>query len=384
MKQYSYQYSSLQEKYGAFTYPCVRVLIAGSDFAENKGELVLSDLEVELSCGYEASIVTFTCYNCYNIENEKYNFDSFKKYVYLGSDVSVLLGYGNEVTEVFRGFISQVRFVSTQGDPHHIEVMCMDIKGMMMANCYAKQMTSSSYGEAIKEIFNKPAYQKMLSMGIYTALKVTDTPDKASGQDSKATSDSIEMVSESDYEFIVKAAKRFNYEFYIDVGTIVYRRAKETAADCIIRISPKEGLLNYEIGYDITGLVKSVEVRAVNAGNGKLVLADQKLSNTISKGNKAKSLIAQSRKVYVDAGSKTKEQAQLRANTLMEDLSYRFGSIECECVGMPELKPGEYLDIAGLGIPADNRFYITNVKHSVSDERGYQIHLTGKAATLQK
>jgi len=242
-------------------------------------------------------------------------------------------------------------------------------------------LTSASYGEAVKEVFHGAVYQKMQSMGIITGTKIEDTPDKTA--DSGVTSYTVEMVSESDYEFVVKAAKKFNYEFYIDNGTICFRKAKGEQLDCLMEIGLDRGLIFYRIGYDITGLVKSVEVRGMDTAKGVVVSAKSKASNKISVGNKAKSLISQTQKIYIDANSVTKKTAEQRADAIMEDIAYRFGNLECECIGIPEIKPGYFIEIADLGKPAENKFYVTNVRHVMTDQGGYRTMITGKAATLK-
>lgn len=381
MAMTTHNYDNLKSKYGEFSYPMVKLIIGGKNFAGNNSQLVLSDLEVDLSVGTEASIVTFCIYNSFDGESNAYLFDKVKPYILLGSDVKISLGYADKFTQVFTGFISQVEFVSRPGDPHHVEVTAMDAKGMMMSNCYARQMQSTSYGQAVKEIFNKPLYQKMQSFGIITGIKVTDTPDKEEG-DKKPTSYSVEMVSESDYEFVVKAAKRFNYEFYVDNGTIIFRKAKNEKPDCLLRVGIGSGLIYYNVSYDITGLVKSVEVRGMDTAKGTVVTAVSSASNKTSMGNKTKTLIAQSQKIYIDPGVTTKKAARQRADSLMEDISYRFGHLEGECIGIPELKPGFNIEISGMGKPVDNQFYLTNVRHVLSDKDGYRTIITGKAAAL--
>lgn len=374
-----YHYDALKSKYHDFQYPKVCLEIGGVDFIQNKAGLVLGELETALSSGFEASVVTFSYYNCYDFETGQYKFDAYKKFLYLGSAVCVKLGYDNQVTEVFKGFISQVRFVSGKGDPHHIEVTAMDVKGMMMSGCQAMQLTAKSYSDAVKEIFSGQSYQKMASMGIYESLRVTDTPDK---QRQDTQTQTIEMVSESDYEFVVRAARKYNYEFFVDTGVVKFRKAKD-AGSCLISIEPGKGLYTYEIEYDITGLVNRVEVRGMDAGKGSMLSASNKCSNKLSKGNKVKSLLSQSKRVYIDAASDSKEEAQYRADSLMEDISYRLGSLECDCVGMPELKPGEFIRIKGLGSPADNQFYLTNVTHSLTDTDGFHTKLVGIAASIE-
>lgn len=375
-------YKAIKKKYCEFVYPMATVDIGGRIFSENNNNLIMSDISVELSCGHEASAAVFSIYGVYNIEEGQYSFSKFKEYVQLGSAVTVMLGYGGVMEKVFVGFIAQTRFLRNDADIHHVEVTAMDVKGLMMANSYVRQMTASNYGDAIDEIFRKPMYQKMNAEGIYTSVRVDDTPDKTGGQNNKATSYTVEMVSESDYEFIVKAARRFNYEFFVDVGDVYFRRAKRAKEEVLLEIGMDKGVRDYDITYDITGLVKSVEVRGMDTARAQMVSAIQKTSNKISTGNKAKALIGQTAKVVVDANAVSKEQAQYRAEAMMEDISYRFGTLECTCIGIPELRPGHFIKMTGFGGPCDNRFYVTQTRHALSDEGGYLTHVTAVAASL--
>lgn len=376
------EYDKLKKKYCGFVYPMVTLQVGDKSFGDNRNNLVLSEVSVELSCGFEASAASFSVYGVYNVEEGQYSFSDFREYVQLGSVVTVSMGYGGVMEEVFVGFIAQTRFVRSDSEIHHVEVTAMDAKGLMMANSYARQMTAGNYGDAVKEIFRKPMYQKMNADGIWRSVHVDDTPDKSGGQNHQVTSYTVEMVSESDYEFIVKAAKRFNYEFYIDTGEVYFRRAKQAGEDCLLEIGMDKGVRSYDITYDITGLVRSVEVRGMDTAKAELVSAVQKVPNKISTGNKAKALISQSEKIVVDANAIAKEQAQYRAQSMMEDISYRFGSLECTCTGIPELKPGHFIRMTGLGGPCDNRFYVTQARHDLSDEGGYLTHITAVAATL--
>lgn len=376
------EYREIKKKYCEFVYPMVTLQVGDKSFADNKNNLVLSDISVELSCGLEASAASFSIYGVYNVEEGRYSFSKFREYIQLGSTITISMGYGGVMEEVFVGFIAQTRFVRRDGDIHHVEVTAMDAKGLMMSNSYARQMTAGNYGDAVKEIFRGPMYQKMSADGICRSIHVDDTPDKTSEQNNQVTSYTVEMVSESDYEFILKAAKRFNYEFYIDTGEVYFRRAKQAAEEWLLEIGMDKGILSYDITYDITGLVKSVEVRGMDTAKAAMVSAVQKTSNKISTGNKAKALIGQSEKIVIDAGAISKEQAQYRAQAMMEDISYRFGSLECTCTGIPELKPGHFIKITGLGEPCDNRFYITQARHNLSDQSGYLTHITAIAASL--
>lgn len=375
-------YESIRKKYRQFTYPMTTVTVAGKVFAENKADLVLSDMTVELSSSVEASVAFFSIYNVYDQDAKQYMFEKFRQYVQLGSSVTVSMGYADILEDIFVGFIAQTRFICEDGGMHHVEVTAMDAKGMMMANSFVRQMTASNYGDAVREIFRRPVYEKLLSEGIYRKLCVTDTPDSTQASEGQVSPYTVEMVSESDYEFIVKAARRFGYEFFVDAGIVFFRKEKQVQEDCLIELNLHKCIRDYDITYDMTGLVKQVEVRGMDTSKASMVSAVKSVSNKISTGNKAKALIAESSRVVVDAASLTKEQAQYRAESLMEEISYRFGTLECTCIGIPELRPGHFIRLSGFGGPCDNRFYVTQAKHVMTDEGGYTTRITALAASL--
>ena len=378
MTDAKYSYDSLKKSYSDFMFPMISVVVGGKNFSENKHKLIISDMCIDLSTGFEASVATFSIYNTYNRETGQYELSKFKQFVSLGSSVSISIGYSDRLTEIFVGFISSVQFINGV-EPHHVEVTAMDVKGIMMAGQSARQLMADNYKKAIEEIFQGELYQKLQSLGIYTTASIAMTPDATSG---RQQNESIEIVSESDYEFVVKAAKRFNYEFYIECGKINFRKAKDTAENCLIELQASGAVKDYTITYDMTGLVKKVEVRGMDVTKGMLVTATASTSNKISTGNKAKSLISHTSRVVIDAGVTSKEAAQYRADSVLEDISYRFGSLECDCIGLPELMPGHFIRITDLGEPCNTDFYVTHTRHIINDHDGYHTQITAKAATL--
>lgn len=381
MRKEKYQYDKIKEKYLNFKHPMTKVIIEGKDIAESAKDLVLSDLEADLSTGFEASVVNFSLYHVFDQEEGQYRFADCRQYITLGSSISVEMGYSGQFTEIFTGFIAAVRFVKSGTETHHIEVTAMDVKGIMMSGSFSRQLSSNCYSKAVEEILEGSLYQKLQSKNIYKTAKITPTPDV--NMQNRPLNSTIEMVAESDYEFIVKTAKRFNYEFFVENGTICFRRRKDIPQDeLLMQLKNADGILSYDMTFDMTGLVKKVEVRGADTARGTVVTATAKASNKISKGSKAKALINETSKVVLDANATTKEAAQYRADSLMEDIAYRFGSLTCDCVGIPELMPGYFIRISDLGDPCDAKFYVTHTRHVMNDYDGYHTYITAKAAML--
>ncbi len=472
-------YSSLQTKYMDFSLPQASVALGGTFLSSIASDMVVNDISIELSCGFEASIAVFRIYNVYDPDSGQFRYSVLKKHLLMGNAVSISMGYVGKLETVFVGFIAGVSFGYQEGELPYIEVSCMDAKGIMMAGSYANQLTADNYADAVSEILRRTGYEELKRSQAITGIQVTATPDvdpslltamqaqeaaqeaaetaqataaaarqaaEASGsaealakaQELEAAAEAamsaveaaqkafttaketltaaknaveeatsavaeaskagvpatvpipsgpvsdytMEMVSESDYEFIVKAAKKFNYEFFVDRGVVYFRKAKSVKAP-VAELGSGEGVITFHIEYSITGIVGSVEARAMDPGQGKTISYKSTLSNTISTGNKAKGLTKDARKVLVDPTISTQTQAESRVASLMEEMSYRLGSIEAECIGIPELLPGRFLRISGLGSPADNDFYLTSVIHEYRDDTGYRTRVIGKADNIK-
>lgn len=379
----AHNYKDLKNKYDNFESPLVVLTINGKELAKNKSDLVVSDIEVELTSGYEASIASFCLYNTFEHHTSEFRTEEVKNYIMLGSSVEIAMGYGKEVRVVFCGFISRVNFFYESGEMPGIKVTAMDVKGVMMANKYSRQLTATSFGEAVKEILNKGPYMGMTNSGLIKNVIVSDTPDKrmVTSATDKATDRTIEMVAESDYEFVVKAAKRYNYEFFSECGNVYFRKAKHNA-ETVMEMGPADGMKTFDVEYDVTGLVETIKARSTDVSKAKVIESSQKFKQKISMGNKAKKLIKNSEKIYLDSTINSKEEADYRVESLMEEMSYRFGTMECKCIGMPELMPGKFFVLKSLGEPVDNKFYLVKVVHRMNDNTGFETTLYGKASGI--
>lgn len=379
-------YASLCQKYHDFAFPEAEILLAGTPFKDKQGQMIVTDINVEQTSGFEASIARFRIYNVYDTDDGSFKFEDVKKQVLLGNAMTIKLGYLGSVEPVFVGFVASVSFCFDPEDLPFIEVTGMDIKGLMMSGGFALQLTAKAYSDAVREVLQRTGsgYEKLTNNQTIT-LNIQDTPDKVQGggQQGAASAETIEMVSESDYEFCVKAAKKFNFEFFTDRGTVYFRKSKSNQTP-LIKLKAGEGISRFEVSYSISGMVETVEARTMDAGSGKLITATGKYTASMSTKNTAKGLVSKSKKVYIDPSITSQKDADARVDSLLESMSYRLGSLECDCPGIPELVPGRFVTIDGLGSPVDNNFYITTVIHDFTSDTGYRTKLLGKASAVKK
>ncbi|MCR5594702.1 MAG: hypothetical protein K6G12_02535 [Lachnospiraceae bacterium] len=380
-----YDLTKLYDKYEGFHYPYARVYLGGQD-PEQDGKLGarIYDYSVEITSDFKASIASFSIGGMFNDTAGLFNMSKLKKYIYLGNDVKIFMGHASSIMEVFRGYIARVDFsynpdTSAEGV---IRITAMDVKGIMMSNNSHKRLSANYYSDAVSEIFNGAVYQNLINRQIITDLSVSDTPDKPPGGAGPEPPDNrIELVAESDYDFVVKAAKKFNYEFFTVGGNIAFRKAKSNTQE-LIEIIPSTVIKSFDIGYDITGVVGSVKVRTLDIGKANKIEVQKKNSAKFSLGSKAKPMIANQVYVYTDSSIETQADADLRASYLLESMSYRLGSLNMKIDGIPEIVPGRFVVLKDFGDGVSNKYYVTDVIHEFYENGEYTTTIVGKAATL--
>ena len=378
----SFTYSSLQSEYDDFADPLAVIKVNDKDLRENKNGLTVTDIEVDLTCGFDAGQAAFSLMDCYDMIKTQFEYDKVKDYIILGSPVVIALGYNMKAREVFRGVIVRTEFVIDDMAPPHVRVTAMDVKAIMMANHYHKRLSAANYSGAIKEIFNQSAYSDLQGEdGVITSLKISSTPDAMDMDDMGETDTTIEMVGESDYEFIVRAAKRFNFEFYCIGGTVLFREARGDTTT-LLELSNDTRVFNMNVAYDVTGLVGKVTVRGLDPGKAKVVESTLRHNLKISAKSSAKSLIKDSQYVYVDPTVTSKSDAQQRSFYLYDTMSYRFGSLDMEIMGLPEIIPGRFIQVSNYGTAASNQFYVTAVHHRLDSTGQYTSRIVGQAQKL--
>lgn len=386
-----FTYKDLQDKYLDFAHPRARVLLGDKPFDSVSTGMAVNDIHVEVTSGYEASVASFRLFDSYDPSTGKFFYDKVKNQVMMGNSVTVQLGYLDKLETVFVGFVSGVAFGFEPGGLPYIEINAMDIKGLMMGGSYAASLKATTYSAAVKEVLDRTGEGRLQQMGGIKSSEISDTPDAggavgvpggAPGGSSKSSPITMEMVSESDYEFVVRAAKRYNYEFFVDRGKVLFRPAKSDTS-LLTKMGTRTGLRGFHIQYSITGVVGKIEARAMDPGKGEVITANSSFNNTISTASKAKQLVGKGTKVYLDASITSKEEAEARVASLMEQMSYRLGSLEADCVGIPDLVPGRFIEVTGMGVPVDNQFYLTAVTHDFTSDGGYRTHIEGCAAQIK-
>ena len=357
----STNFRALSRKYDEFRAPSAEITVGGTKLAAGANANI-RDVELELTSGYEASGCVFYIDGAY--DEEKTDFKKFVKKIQIGEDVEVAMGYVRKES-LFKGYISQVEYqYGMEEGAYRVRVECMDAKGLLMKNRRMEFFTQKSADAVVKAILSEQPVSSYLSGKEIDTCPEEEVP--------------LRSHMMTDYELITEQANKQGYEFFILQGKAYFRKRQKVTSS-IMKLSPLQGILKARLSFSGQQLVKKIEIRSIDENSGKQIKGEASIQDSFGSGSKK--MMGNSRQVFYEPGVKDASEAAKRAKARMEDICQQFGELECECVGIPELAPGRFVEVEELSSQADRKYYITYVRH-VLDEDGYRTYLKAGVNSL--
>lgn len=354
----SFSFDELESKYYNFYAPAFEVicgLFNKTELVKMKG-MAITEITVDRSVE-KADMCTFSVCNAYDMASSDFNKDWIDNYLAIGNFIEVKMGYGDKLTTVFKGLITSVKFdFPSEGSPI-VSVECHDKSYLMMKHKLSFAWHLLPYS-AVAIIF---AGLYGLDFDVDFSVDIHDT---------------IQQENESNYSFLQRLASMIGYEFFIS-GDTLYFRTPYTGSDNPITtlkwgkslksFSPEFDLADQACavitrGYDeileqaVIGLAGYVTAPGIDSQKIKNIMKNLFMGNVIDY------------EYNREIGSFF--EAERVALYKMKERLMKFLSGRGECIGLPELSPGRFIKIEGLGSQLSNTYYITSVTHNIS-ESGY-------------
>lgn len=346
------KYDDLSKKYLEFDVPTYKIKIDGKELPQS--EITVSNIEVNISTGFEASMCSFEAYELYDIDERSFDAKLMKDFFALGKEVEVSLGY-IETTLVFKGYIETVKAVFSEFSFPYIAVECLDVKGLMMHGNKSAAMNLGSYTDAVSSI-----------LGNYGSLAGTKTVDASTTLERE-----IQQNKETDYAFLCRVAKSINYEFFVLQGKVYFRKPAYSDMTPQILYEWGQMLVSFNQTRTLSKYVNKVTVKGYDDVEHKMIestaSAPEKIGAGKTKPDKFSSQLKSSVSVIVDMEINTVEEAKERAEAELTQRSFNFITGYGKSVGLPELVPGKYIEIKSFDSDVDNKYYVTKVVHKLSD-----------------
>lgn len=269
-----------------------------------------------------------------------------------GASCTFSLGYGDQTKQVFLGELWDLRWE----DPLHggltrVEAVFLDVRGRLTRSAHAdagSARTLSALVSGIVEDLN------CSSLGI-----TSDVRGVPEGWDLPVC-----RRTGSDYDVLRRAAAFLCYEFYAWSDELYFGPARpETEA--AVEFDGPDGLARLRRHGTLSGQCKTVTVAgADDAGAG--------FSYSETRQDALASVLTEEKRLPAPF-ARTMEQARYLAEARVAELQRRSGGLAGWSAGVPDLRPGRFVKLSGIGDRVNGTYYVHTVRHTL-DEAGFETY----------
>lgn len=337
-----YTYDELATAYNNFLVPAMAVYTENGreDIIKSRG-IAIDNVQVTLSteepAGLSLEIVNAFDLASHSVKQEVK--DSFK----VGTVIKVALGYGSNLTTVFKGYVTEYR-TSYQGIPV-VSVTAVDLRKLLMKNKREKyNHNKDTYSGIFKKILNNYS-------NLYDTLHI----------DSVETKEQLRQNG-TDYDFIRKElCLRANREFFV-VGEDVYFKEPGKEETAFLNLKWGTNLISFQKGkYYCNEQVKVYSSQENKTGN--MVSAEIKTEEDTPSLTKETLIEEWELGEEMDLG--------IHRNWVdrkMAEKKKKSETASGSLTGLPEMVPGRYIEIKGVDAEDEGTYYIRDVSHSFGSD----------------
>lgn len=286
------------------------------------------------------------------------------KYFTLGNKVSVAINsIGKSVT--VQGHIEEIIPRFSEGDVHSFDVSGKDKALARLAEesgykCYTKKKDS----DIVKAIAGEVGLSAKVDA---TAGQAPEKKEKKGGT--------------SYLSFIEKmVVQNKGFEFFVSDGNLVFRKSKIQSSP-VKKLEWGKHLRSFEPREDLSRIITGVTVRWWDEKKQEAIIGEAGVNDEIAVGSGetagkiAKKVYGEVKKTITGEPVDSKDEAKNIAVSVLCDANKELVTAEVKTDGMPDIEPGEMIEIKGVADLFAGNYYIYAATH-VIDGQGYRTEFS--------
>jgi phage protein D len=297
-------------------------------------------------------------------------------------EVEVSMGYGGNLPLMVRGnFTTMEPNFPSSGGPT-LAVRGLNILHKLRSKQYTYAWTKKKDSEIAKDFETLPDPDKRGQKRFPLSVEINPN---ALGDEERI--DYVAQSNQYDIDFLLSRARRIGYVIFIkeeeqgpgrDVKSRLYFGPSDAnhPGPRAVTFELKWGisLIDFKPTLTTANQIKSVTVNGWNRSTKKPITGKASLDDPKFKLNRDLHKLlgncdAREERV-VDEPVFTQKQADERAKAILLDRSKELVKASGTCVGLPDLRAGQRVRIAGLGARFSGEYFVTDTTHTISDS-GY-------------
>lgn len=345
-------FSALYTKYDGMAAPAYTLKVDKTELQAGEDVKLLRAV-CELTCKQRAGYLLIEAVMNPNGENGSSWLDVFQ----VGAVCSFSLGYGSEKKEVFCGFLYEVNWDDplSQG-PLGLEAVFLDVRGRLMSSACADAGSARTLSQMIGTILGQSGC---------TQLATKRTVDKPPADWDLP----VQRTGQSDYEMLCYMASFLCYEFYAYADTLYFGKPRPDGSP-VVTFSGATGLIRLRRRRTLEHQCAAVAVSGAD-DKGERIYVRQARSADRGFGTDQIGAALTNDLHQPEPAVRTMAQAQYLAKARMEQRQHQASGVTGTCLGVPELRPGRFIEVSGLSSAVNGTYYVHTVRHTL-DAKGYE------------
>jgi phage protein D len=299
----------------------------------------------------------------------------------LGNRIHIAMGYAGNLVRMMNGLVTSMTPRFPESGPPTIviggEDRMVKLKDRKPKDGEQKQFLNKLDSDIVEIIARRNSL----------VPKITQT---------STVHDIVVQKNQDDATFLMERAKRIDYDCYIDVDPDSGKDALYFGPPTDLRGGSKvhvyvfewgKTLINFNPTISLNHQVGSVTVKGWDATTKSLIkytAGAKDLPTTGGSGETGPSSVAtrlQDREdIVVDRPVRSQKEAQDLATALLRERAYSYVTGNGQVIGIPDLRPGNNVELQGLGQRFSGTYQVTKVEHTLGgsgyvssfDARNYQ------------
>lgn len=290
----------------------------------------------------------------------------------LGNRVHIEMGYADQMLFMVYGIITKLTPKFPESGSSTLIVEGLD-------SMFKLRDSKPKEGE-ITNYINKADWEIAQIIAERNGLKPVVT------QEGEMRSEVIQKNKQDDAQFLIELANRNDFDCFVLTDP-------QSGEDALHFIKPSDGrdskpiktyvlewgktLKSFSPRLNANGQVSEITVRSWDSETKSSIAYtanDNDLPQSDNKGTSgpeiAKKLFPRKRDKVVDASVTSEQEAKDLAKSLLRERAYKFLNGTGQIIGLPDLRPGDNLELKGLGQRFSGNYYVEKVTHTIGNS-GY-------------
>ncbi len=281
----------------------------------------------------------------------------------LGDRVEIQMGYQKDLKTVMVGEITGLEPEFEQDTTPVLVVRGHDLRHRLLRGRQTKSFTQMKDSDIVSQI----ARDKGLTS------KVKDT---------KVKLEYVLQHNQTDWEFLQERAARIGYEVVVDRKTL-YFRPHDNGQQKLVTLTYGDDLFSFLPRLSTMTQVSQVRVQgwlpqSKQTVFGKAAAGNEgnKMGGSTSGAKTVQKAFSLSSHTVVNQPLSSKAEADQMALGQFQDMAIAYITGEGTCQGIPELRIGKTIEIAGVGKRFSGLYYVSATEHHYGSTQGYQTSFT--------